>query len=525
MNKIASIVAAIIAIGLAAGAQHTARVHRHPARRRPGPEEVFLARLGDDITAPGGMPFEGLWRLTDMPDWLHAIARPEHLRPAMERSIAEFASGAMALEHVRPRRSRLENGVFEGMFELSVQGPGGARRVVCLRGAADPRRPARVDDISPGVPFGEDGWRCAVPELRLVLETAPADTALPALAILTDPSRARALLEDGIRTGSPAYADIRIKGCTPKVTRYNPGSRCTVVYRLEYGPEAEGKDWPEVVVAKTHWGDKGRIAYQGMRALWDSELRWSTAVTIAEPLGFLPEPRVLIQAAVPATLRLSDLLECVLLGGTGKGIEDLRDLLAKTARGLAALHGCGAHGRIFGWKQEMAEVREKVVHLAEWRPGLEGALEPSLAHLESLEASHPPQRPVPSHRSFRPAQVLLHDGHIAFIDFDGFCEAEPAMDLALFRASLKQSVMRLGSRAEGPEPSLDILSELDGLCDLFLDQYERMAVVSRERVALWETLYLLESVLNSWIKLEPERLESRMAILERHVRQSRLSFA
>jgi len=143
MNKIASIVAAIIAIGLAAGAQHTARVHRHPARRRPGPEEVFLARLGDDITAPGGMPFEGLWRLTDMPDWLHAIARPEHLRPAMERSVAEFASGAMALEHVRPRRSRLENGVFEGMFELSVQRPGGARRVVCLRGAADPRRPAR----------------------------------------------------------------------------------------------------------------------------------------------------------------------------------------------------------------------------------------------------------------------------------------------------------------------------------------------------------------------------------------------
>src|SRR5437870_3885850 len=175
MNKIASIVAAIIAIGLAAGAQHAARVHRHPARRRPGPEEVSLARLGDDITAPGGMPFEGLWRLTDMPDWLHAIARPEHLRPAMERSIAEFASGAMALQHVRPRRSRLENGVFEGMFELSVQGPGGARRVVCLRGAADPRRPAPVDDISPGVRFGEDGWRCAVPEIRLVLETAPAD--------------------------------------------------------------------------------------------------------------------------------------------------------------------------------------------------------------------------------------------------------------------------------------------------------------------------------------------------------------
>ena len=69
------------------------------------------------------------------------------------------------------------------------------------------------------------------------------------------------------------------------------------------------------------------------------------------------------------------------------------------------------------------------------------------------------------------------------------------------------------------------MSALDGLCDLFLDEYERMAPVSRERVALWETLYLLESVLNCGMKLEPERLESSMVLLERHVRQSRLSFA
>src|SRR2546428_12542567 len=113
MNKIASIVATIIAIGLTGGAQHAARVHRHAARRRPDPEVLSLPHRGDDITAPGGTPFEGLWRLADIPDWLHAIARPEHLKTAMERSIAEFASGTMALEHVRSRRSRLEDGVFD----------------------------------------------------------------------------------------------------------------------------------------------------------------------------------------------------------------------------------------------------------------------------------------------------------------------------------------------------------------------------------------------------------------------------
>ncbi|TML45703.1 MAG: hypothetical protein E6G20_12075, partial [Actinobacteria bacterium] len=93
MKKVASILAAIIAVGLAPGPQQAARVLRNPARRSPDLEDASLPHLGDGITAPRGMPFEGLWRLAGMPDWLHAIARPEHLKTAMERSIPEFASG------------------------------------------------------------------------------------------------------------------------------------------------------------------------------------------------------------------------------------------------------------------------------------------------------------------------------------------------------------------------------------------------------------------------------------------------
>jgi len=528
MRRITSILAAIVAVGLAPRVPHAPsvpKVPRHPprARRQLGPEEVPYPFPEEGITAASGTPFKGLWLLKSMPEWLRAIARPEHLKAAMERSIPEFASGAVALEHVRPTRGRLEDGVFGGMFELTVNGPGGVRRVVCLRGVADSRRPVGVDAVSSGVPFGEYGWRCAVPELRLVLETSPADTALPALAMLTDPSRARAFVEGAIRAGSPAYADIRIAACKPKVVRYKFGSRCTILCRLEYGPEAAGRDWPEAVVAKTHWGNKGRVAYQAMRTLWESELRWSTAVTVAEPLAFIPELRVLIQRALPHGSTLGDLLNTVLTGGTAEAIEHLREQLGKTARGLAALHACAAHGTIFTFEQQMAEARARIVELASWIPGFDGALEPTLARLDGLAASHPPDRPVPSHRSFRPTQVLLHEGHIAFIDFDGFCEAEPAMDLALFRASIKRSVMR--SRTGRPEPSLEMLSALDGLCDLFLDEYERVAPASRERVALWETLYLLESVLNGWIKFEPDLLETSMALLERHVRQSRLSLA
>ena len=520
LKRIASVLAAILALVLAPGVPQPVR-----ARRRLGPDEVFLPHLEDDSTPSVRTPFDVLWRLEDMPDWLHAIGQPEQLKTALERSIPAFASGAMALEDVRPRGIRLEDGSCGGMFELTFEGFGGARHVVRLRGVAHPGPPARVDGIRTGLPFGEDGWRCTVPELHLVLETLPADAALPALPILTDPDGASQLLEGAMRAESPAYADLRIAACTPEVLRYKFGHRCTILYRLEYGPDAAGRGWPERVVAKTHRGSKGRAAYEGMRTLWDSELRSSAAVTIAEPLAFLPELKVLLQRAVPQETTLKDVLQSVLPGGTARAREELRVLLARTARGLAALHACSAHGRIFSLEQKMAEIRGRIVRLASWIPGLDGALEPTLARFEALAASHAPQRPVPSHQSFRPAQVLLHDGPVAFIDFDGFCEAEPAMDLALFRASLKQDVIRVGSREKRPAPSPDLLSELHALCDLFLDEYETIAPVSRERVALWETLYLLENVLNSWIKVEPQRLERGMALLERHVHQSRWSLA
>ena len=133
---------------------------------------------------------------------------------------------------------------------------------------------------------------------------------------------------------------------------------------------------------------------------------------------------------------------------------------------------------------------------------------------------------MPSHRSFRPAQVLVHEGHIAFIDFDGFCEAEPAADLALFRASMKQKLIYAAARADHGGSTLAWLQarlpQLDELSALFLEEYERTARVSRERLAVWETLYFVRYVLNTWEKVRPEHLANSMAILEQHLRQGHL---
>ncbi len=473
----------------------------------------------------------GLEHFAELPSWLVAIVQPQHVRSALERAIPEFASGQLSLQACDIRRVRIKKDRWVGIYELTVDHPqGGQRQVIQSQGTFFPPGQTKHRELSPKGLFGSAEWCYHVPELGLLLETLPSEAALPALPILTDPEQSRTLLERSIRAGSPAYRDISIQSCAPNVVRYKPGSRCTVLYRLEYADEgAARRNWPDLVVAKTYKGDKGRNAYEGMRALWNSPLHTGEVVTIAEPLAFVPELNLLVQGPIREERMLKDLIRSALRVGTPEALAELDDYMRKTALGLAALHRSGAaHGETTTWDDELAEVREEAEQLASAIPELAEAAGPLLARLEALAAECPADPPAPAHRSFRPAQVLLHQGTIGFIDFDSFGQAEPALDLALFLSATKNIGLSEPHEEESNEDDaalddearLALLTQLDAICESFLTHYEQVAPVSRRRVALWETLNLLALVLNCWTKIKPVRLTNTMVMLERHLRAS-----
>jgi hypothetical protein len=319
------------------------------------------------------------------------------------------------------------------------------------------------------------------------------------------------MLERGLRASGCRPHDARIRGCSATIARHKRGNRCTVVYTLTFHGR-DGAGWPARVAAKAYRGSAGLLAYQAMCALWGSPLRDDPAVAIAEPLGYVDDLRVVLQGPVSGDVTLKDALGREFADGLDNGVVGP---LHATARGLAALHACGVAAHAVTWEDTVADVRARAAGLAPWAHGLRAAMDHALDRLEALAAQRPADPPVPSHGSFRPMQVLLQGGDVAFIDFDGLCVAEPSMDVGLFISSVKS----LGARRMGAAGRID---RLENLCDGFVAEYERWAPISRDRLALWEAMYLLVNVLNCWEKVRPDGLGDALNALDRHLRRTGL---
>jgi hypothetical protein len=466
---------------------------------------------------------EALEEFAELPDWLAAVMAPGRVAEALRRAVAELPGPPIEVIGAEVDRLRAKGDTWQVHCRVSAVRDGQPEDLVLVGQLLPPG--AQPPPESPVAPFGEAGWSCYLDDLRLHLVVEVADAALPALPSLVDADKAVEVLQRSLRD---AGHDVDVVGCVPDVVRYKPGSRCTIVYRMQYRDGAPG---PDPLVAKTHQGDKGRTAWEAMRALWERPVARSGVVTLAEPLAYLPEERVLVQGPVPEDRTLKDLardaLTETLTERSSGSLEELREMLARTAVALAALHRSGAeYGRAATWDEELAEVRGVVARLATTVPRMGSAADPLLGRLADLHASVPPDPLVSAHHDFRPAQVLLHEGRIGFIDFDGSCRAEPALDLGRFRAKLRDIGISAYSAADRPgaavPPLEGYLGLLDELCDDFLATYQRHAPVTAERVVLWESTDLLTALLHAWTKVRTARVGPRLAVL-RHTVSTALS--
>jgi hypothetical protein len=299
--------------------------------------DQFIAQKQDALI------WEGLQTFRDLPDWMMAARDPDRICAALSQAIPEFRSGQLILQECDSSNIRYKSENWQGFYELTVSKPDeSSTSTVNLQGVLS----------APGVhsgrlllvenALGSKDWHAFIPALNLELWNKEPESVLSSLELLTDAEQSRQYLMSRIRAGSSAYQDLQIQATHPKVARYKPGSRCTIVYHLDYPPGADvHQRWPELVVAKTYRKEKGKNAYESMRALWNSPLSSSTAVKIAEPLAYDQEMKVMLQGPIRQEKTLKELTVMAVQTGTTEAFDGLTEAMCKTARGLAELHKSG----------------------------------------------------------------------------------------------------------------------------------------------------------------------------------------
>ncbi|MGH3367938.1 MAG: hypothetical protein ACRDOY_12130 [Nocardioidaceae bacterium] len=450
-------------------------------------------------------------------EWFEDAVRPEVVVSALAGCVPELGDGRLTVLGCRITRVRsvVAEESWTAIYEMDFREvQSGVERTFIARGTL--RRPGLpLPPLAPAVPFGAAGWTCVVPELGLHLRLLPWDDALPGLARITDPEEARLLLEETLQ-GDEGFPDpFALDRCDPTVEALKPGIRATVICRLTY--PGDRLDAPAAVVVKVHHDDEGLRGYEAMRALAESSFGSPAGVVFARALAYLPDLRLSVQEYVQHRSSLKAAFHRAFERDAAADWAELRDATRATATALALLHTCGcAYGEPVTWLEELASQRDKHHKLAAVVPSLRDDTGAELDRVAAAAERTAADPLGPCHHSFRPANVLLANSSVSFIDFDKFCQAEPASDIGHLMAKLQHMAV---NKVVTPNPVTESAREarVADLRAVLLEEYERHAPVSAERVALWQALELHSLVLSAAKKANDSWNDSCHRMLERHL--------
>ncbi len=477
---------------------------------------------GPASTTPYAEALAAVAALAGPPAWLHAVTSPERVTEALRRQLAPVG---VTVEGARTERVRVKGGRWTVRCLATLGGGDDALATVALTGTVSPPGGAAaapetaaaggLADHPPGTarPGLVPGTRLRLPDLGLdlaVVEPEAPDPELPVVPDLLDHGRAAVLLARALGARAPA----RLEVLEAWVLRQKLGSRCTVGYRI--GPVCDGV--PDRVVAKAYADDTGERCYAAMTALTVARHGF-----LAEPLGYLPEERVLLQGWVDGDTTLKELLQRSLSAGDPTVAVAAETGLVRTGRALSHLHrGVASYAPARPYAAALARVRAELAEASATAPELAAGLGPVLDALAEVDLRHPPGAPVPSHGSFRPAQVLVGGSGVTVIDLDAAGLAEPGADLGTFLGGLDSlGVSDLEAAGDLPRGALQRRARLlDDLGSMFLAGYGRVDRPTLVRTQLWQGLELVTSVLHAWTHGRPAGADSRSALLRHHLARS-----
>ncbi|HLB28859.1 MAG TPA: phosphotransferase, partial [Dehalococcoidia bacterium] len=230
------------------------------------------------------------------------------------------------------------------------------------------------------------------PHKATVVWSFPYDPALPGLAMALENSAVAPILgaaPDALRVETVRY--------TPEIgamLRYLAGGET-----LAYG--------------KASSQERGATAFAALSALHLIQRRHQERVRFPEPLGYLPEAKLMLQRPVPGRPLAGD-----------RSSPRFAEAMEAAAAALVTIHTSAVPvGRPRLLEEELARLQGMLQEFPYTAPQLYLALRKLLGHIESRGSKERLSPLVPSHGDFKYDQLLWDSQGFSLIDFEYFCQA------------------------------------------------------------------------------------------------------
>jgi hypothetical protein len=253
------------------------------------------------------------------------------------------------------------------------------------------------------------------------------DPEMPSIAMALDPDEAQRQLEH--RLGHLAGENGSFQLREIRVSRYKPVRRCLIEYDLER-PEAM------TLLGKVRVRRFGKSGYRLLSAFWNAgfDADAPDGISVPEPVGTVSKFRMWLQRKVPGQAA-TDLLAA--------GNVDLARRIAEAAH---KVHRAGVPTeRRHTMADELRILHERVPAVGRAEPQWADRIERLLEACDRLGTATPEAVPRGIHRDFYADQVIVDGPRLHLIDFDLYCEGDPALDIGNFLGHLtEQSLRTLG---------------------------------------------------------------------------------
>jgi hypothetical protein len=315
-----------------------------------------------------------------------------------------------------------------------------------------------------------------------------------------------------VLSGQMVISDIRYE-----LVHYGRYQRCVLRYSVEGHQTDTGASQNLVIYGKIDAGGSGGLTVPVLAALRERvhDPTKPDYFNIPRSIGYFSDLKLLLIESLPGMPLMKTLYQSR-QGQPGEEPGDgitLEEAIETAARISASLHSSGIRfGRHQTMMDEIECLQEELQLLTQVFPDLGHQLH---AWLDEISESARQVSPLPlcfNHGDYKYSQLVFNGKASGLLDYDGICQAEPALDLGQFLAYQRMALLADGQPANG---------SIDELREAFLKNYFATSQLAsadqaelRSRVNTYEMISLIRLVSHNWEKLKGPQLLTTYAVLE-----------